>query len=390
MSLTAPPRPREVDAPPQPDPFEALIEEARQHARRRRRRRWGAVLAFVAPAGVSILILAERSVMAPGGGTPGESVPLTTTRVKMHNGPLAIMATVGTASPIYGYTGWYGFSRIRTDGGLAPVVRCPGRQTAWCGEVESIDWSPDGTRLALSVSSVGAANPYNGLHVIDLGTGRDSMLRLGCCDSFDLDWSPDGTRIAYVTRNQIYARDEIHIVDARRRAPGEAEPRRLGRGDRPSWSPDGQWIAFSRAEAGRRSVYVVRPSGEDERLLVAGGSAPAWAPDGRTIAYRTDCRILLVTPNGSDVTPQRLRQCIRSGDSALGEIGPPVWSPDGRKLAFSAQGKDRLFGPAMHGTFVIDADGTNMRRVSASALDVVMGQQPRPAWRPVHAVPSGG
>ena len=52
MSLTAPPRPREVDAPPQPDPLEALIEEARQRARRRRRRGWGAVVALVAIAGV--------------------------------------------------------------------------------------------------------------------------------------------------------------------------------------------------------------------------------------------------------------------------------------------------------------------------------------------------
>ena len=379
MSLTAPPRPREVDAPPQPDPLAALIEEARQHARRRRRRRLGGVLALVAIAGVFILILIERGGTAPGGVTRGESVPLTTTRVKMHNGPLAIMDTAS----LYGYMGWYDFSRIGMDGRLAPVVRCPGRQTDWCGEVESIDFSPDGTRLALSVTSFGSANPYNGLHVIDLATGRDTMLLRSCCDWFDLDWSPDGTRLAYVTRNQIYAQAEIHIVDARRRATGEAEQRRLGWGDRPSWSPDGQWIAFSRAVDGNRSVYVVRPSGEDEHLLISPGSAPAWAPDGRTIAYRTGCRILLVTPSGTDVTPERLRRCIRSGGSVLSEIGPPVWSPDGRKLAFSAPGQDLLFGPAMHGTFVIDADGTNMRRVSASALGVVMGQQPRPAWQPV-------
>jgi len=363
-----------VEEPPV-DAQEALIEEARQRARRRRRR-WAAVLAFVSIAGVSILMLTERGGNAPGSLTRGASVPLTTTRVKMQNGPLAIMDTVN------GYPGWYEFSRIRADGRLASVVRCPGHQTVWCGDVESIDWSPDGVRLAMSVTSFGNANPYNGLRVIDLASGRDTLLVPCCGDWFDLDWSPDGTRIAYVTRNHFNRQDEIHIVDARRRASGEAEQRRLGWGDRPSWAPDGQWIAFSRALDGQRSVYVVRPSGEDEHLLVSHGSAPAWAPDGRTIAYRTGCHILLVTPNGTDVTPERLRRCIRFRGYVLSGIGPPVWSPDGSKLAFSVPGRDLLFGPAMHGTFVMDADGANMRRVSASARGMDLGEA-RPSWRPV-------
>ena len=368
MSVASPPRPPDVDTGPKHDPVEALIEEARRRTRRRRRRYGLGGFAALGVIVVSVGFVGGRDAVTSGGARSR-----TTTRVapfRAGGGELTIMeAEVNSKGKAL--AGWYVASTIGSDGHLRKLARCPDH-AKWCGEVVSIDWAPDGTRLALSVTSFGSANPYNGLRVVDIATGRDRMVRAfrpreG--DAKDVDWSPDGSRLAYAND------DGIRVV----LAGGSSSPRRLISGRRPSWSPDGRRIAFARHEAGRWSIRVIGADGLRERVVVprGGASAPAWSPDGRTIAYRHGCKILMTTPAGVDVTPPRLRRCIELGrpvEKFAGSIGPPVWSPDGTKLAFSAGGR---------GTFVMNEDGSGLQRVTEKTVGCWCGQQPRPAWRPI-------
>jgi len=120
---------------------------------------------------------------------------------------------------------------------------------------------------------------------------------------------------------------------------------------------------------------VIRVDGSARQLLVRRGSAPAWSPDGRVIAYRRGCGIRLVTAAGRDATPLMTSNC-----HAMGVGGSPVWSPDGRELAIAGP-VSKGWSTAPQGTWVMNADGTNLRLVTPS-VGFGIGGQPRPAWQP--------
>jgi Tol biopolymer transport system component len=263
---------------------------------------------------------------------------------------------------------WYGLSTIDRKGRLQPLVRCPGGRD-WCGWVVSADWSPDGRHLAVSVTTLNTPNP-NGIHIIDVTTGVDRHIGQAIA-ARDLDWSPDGRRLAYAERGVI------KVIDVTAARP---QPQVVAKGASPSWSPDGAWIAYATGRfltgtATPSRVEIVRPDGTGKRVVVEVGAAPAWSPLGDVIAYRSNCGINLVSPDGRDATPPSPLRC-----NAIGVRGTPVWSPDGTKIAIGAS-PTRPGLP--YGTFVMNADGSNLVRLTGSVHTTEGFAQPRPTWRPL-------
>jgi Tol biopolymer transport system component len=135
----------------------------------------------------------------------------------------------------------------------------------------------------------------------------------------------------------------------------------------PSWSPDGQWIAFVRFDpdipgcdplpssgfinekCNQGSLYMIRPDGSglqllfepififnnDAMLMQVIDNAPAWSPDSRWLAFLTRNESGL--PNHSTITIVNIEtgewQLVGAG--SLTSISP-AWSPDGKKLAFAS------------------------------------------------------
>jgi len=98
----------------------------------------------------------------------------------------------------------------------------------------------------------------------------------------------------------------------------------------PTWSPDGDWIAYASDEGGTMDIWK-RPTagGRAMQLTYDTGneSQPAWSPDGRNIAYRKEGEgggICLVPAEGGDKSPTTL--------TAFGS--DPGWLPDGERIAF--------------------------------------------------------
>jgi hypothetical protein len=189
---------------------------------------------------------------------------------------LAVVAHVGL-----GAAGRSVVEILPDDGGdamLVPLPELPMTEPyAYYGHVR---WSPDGTRL-LVARLVASGNGPAPAGVLVLGSDG-SEPRVLDPRAGDPDWSVRGD-IAFVRDG------DLHVL-----APG-SEPRRLTwRGAaRPSWSPDGETIAFDRgcrqpprtALSRRCAAYLISATGGKAKLLAKRATEPVWSPDGRSVAF---------------------------------------------------------------------------------------------------------
>ena len=86
----------------------------------------------------------------------------------------------------------------------------------------------------------------------------------------------------------------------------------------PTWSPDGQWVAFAMdGSLWRMRVVDGRGNGVAEELLRQATylSSPEWSPDGRFLAFTADddgtsinIRVLDLPPGGDGSHERRVRQ----------------------------------------------------------------------------------
>jgi len=112
----------------------------------------------------------------------------------------------------------------------------------------------------------------------------------------------------------------------------------------PSWSPDGQWIAYVSFENHSSAVFVQRlASGEKIRVSARAGinGAPAFSPDGSKLALTLSGTTGNLDIFVLDLATQGL---TRVTDNPAIDT-EPAWSPDGRQLYFLS---DRAGSPQIY------------------------------------------
>jgi len=152
--------------------------------------------------------------------------------------------------------------------------------------------------------------------------------------------------------------------------------RRLARGSRPTWSPDGRWIAFNASNGETSELRVIGVDGSGERVVASPGGMSAWSPDGTKIVFsRGDLfsfpafGLFVVNPDGSGLT-QLLSADFE--DPPGNWLNYPAWSPDGKSIAF-LRSNDYMFWPV----YVVNADGSSPRMLKGHDGNVT-----EPSWSP--------
>ena len=145
----------------------------------------------------------------------------------------------------------------------------------------------------------------------------------------------------------------------------------------PDWSPDGERIVFQRCVTvdGPCTIWRVDVNRTGARRLTPRGAkkcvdetSPAFAPDGKTIAFECLTRprgqlifsIVVMDQSGGN------RRVLVRGTSGAG-VGRPQFSPDGKRLVFEHQ-NIKAKPKNGHATYIVNLDGTGMRRVTPWSL----------------------
>jgi len=236
---------------------------------------------------------------------------------------------------------------------LVPLVALPGRGRDQTPDSSSDARQPDIVRAA-SQSSGPMFSPSfasNGTALFfHTGRSSDSRSALEAADlsdgfrvmtivddgsrNYHVQPSPDGSRVAFDSDRD----GERGIYIANRDGSGVRRVSGSGYAAVPTWSPDGQHIAFARAETDRAHVWnlwlLSLADGEMRRLTnfrYGQTWSASWFADGRRISYTHEDRLAILD--------------LESG--AVKEIASPVQrrlvrtaavSPDGRHIVFQVSG----------------------------------------------------
>jgi Tol biopolymer transport system component len=187
-------------------------------------------------------------------------------------------------------------------------------------------WSPDGKQIAFVSNRDGSA--FGNVYVANANGSDPKQVSNDDLGKTGVAWSPNGKWIAY----QAYA----YIEEV---SPDGTQHRRLTGygGAQPAFSPSGRRIAYANGAAEfYSSIYVMRPDGSKKIAAALPRESeslgePTWSPDGQELAFGvgTAADTNFITPYLAEISQYRgKRTRLAVGHT----IYSADWSPRGQKL----------------------------------------------------------
>lgn len=190
-------------------------------------------------------------------------------------------------------------------------------------------------------------------YVTAVGTGNNATYSLIVADSDGFNpqtvarsresllspsWSPDGNKIAYVSFESGNSAVYVQNISTGSRSLIAAHPR--GINSAPAWSPDGSKLAVSLSYVGNPEIFVIDVASHAETRLTNNFSIdtePTFTPDGQSILFTSDRsgkpQIYQMSASGGAAT----RVTFQGGFNASASV-----SFDGKQIAM-VQGNGNVY-----------------------------------------------
>ena len=250
----------------------------------------------------------------------------------------------GASRTLVAEPGLYEFPRFSPDGKrIAFSVTSDSATNIWTFELSSgalkkitsggtvndrPEWMPDGKRLIFASNRSG---PYEiWTQSMDGDTPAAPFFRLRDAQALEAMVSRDGRTLVYRTGGQgIFYR----------RLDGDTSTYAVALGEfaefAPRLSPDGRFVAYSSEEMGVAQVFVRPFPSLRERFQVSvdGGTEPVWSPDGRRLFYRRNRLITAATISSTPGFSVTRREELFEGDFVFQSVHAEYdVSPDGNQF----------------------------------------------------------
>jgi serine/threonine protein kinase len=303
-----------------------------------------------------------------------------------HTWPVMWLDSSGKMSPLIATPGLYGQPRFSPDGHRLAMTmstssgtniysydldRGTTTQLTFTGHVDLPVWYPDGKHLVFLSGS-----DYEFWWIRADGSGQAQRIFEAKNPVVPWSFSPDGRRLAYRETTSETGIDILTLPldasDPDHPKAGASEPFLQSPADKrvPMFSPDGKWIAYRSNESGRIEVYVQSfPAGRGGKSLVStgGGLYGVWSQNGRELFYETpDNRIMVVdySVTGDTFVAGKPRLWSEQRLSYLGNSNLAL-APDGRFAVFPMPDAASSEKGTVHVTFLQNFLDELRRRIPA-------------------------
>ncbi len=178
-------------------------------------------------------------------------------------------------------------------------------------------------------------------------------------------WAPDGQHLAFSSSRS--GDPEIWVSDPQGAAANRVT-RLQGTDVSPTWNPKtGAQIAWISGRTGLPQLYIMDADGSGVQRMTDGGYAtsPSWSPNGQFIAFAWNRKYGPGAPGGQDIYVMDVAS--KRWIQLTHDIGPcdfPSWSPDGRHIVFAngRGGSTRIM--------TMLADGTQRHELTGAGSDM--------------------